>query len=191
MVLHSIGRSEGPEQHQSVDCQIHLSRRLHPGAIGGAAGDRARRPAGHRHRDPAPALCGDAARPGASASSRIAKRSSGSTTRASYACGSSISPAAEMAFREQNMMVMQIQLTKRQGVVPITRDYMGDEEARLRGLEGGAARRCGLPASSAAISKSAFVKACRHASSRGGDLGTSTELAAARRLRMYERWCAA
>ena len=30
--------------------------------------------------------------------------------------------AAEMSFREQNMMVMQIQLAKRQGVVPITRD---------------------------------------------------------------------
>jgi cyclopropane-fatty-acyl-phospholipid synthase len=43
--------------------------------------------------------------------------------------------AAEMSFREQNMMVMQIQLTKRQGVVPITRGYMGEEEARLRGLE--------------------------------------------------------
>jgi cyclopropane-fatty-acyl-phospholipid synthase len=45
--------------------------------------------------------------------------------------------ASEMAFREQAMMVMQIQLTKRQGVVPITRDYITREEARLRGLEGG------------------------------------------------------
>jgi cyclopropane-fatty-acyl-phospholipid synthase len=35
------------------------------------------------------------------------------------------------------MMVMQIQLTKRQGIVPITRDYIGREEARLRGIEGG------------------------------------------------------
>ena len=43
--------------------------------------------------------------------------------------------ASEMSFREQNMMVMQIQLTKRQGVVPITRGYVGEEEARLRGLE--------------------------------------------------------
>ncbi len=43
--------------------------------------------------------------------------------------------ASEMSFREQNLMVMQIQLTKRQGVVPITRGYMGEEEARLRGLE--------------------------------------------------------
>ena len=42
---------------------------------------------------------------------------------------------AEMSFRQQNLMVMQIQLTKRQGVVPITRGYIGEEEARLRGLE--------------------------------------------------------
>ena len=33
------------------------------------------------------------------------------------------------------MMVFQIQLTKRKGVVPLTRDYIGREEARLRGLE--------------------------------------------------------
>jgi cyclopropane-fatty-acyl-phospholipid synthase len=45
--------------------------------------------------------------------------------------------ASEMAFREQAMMVMQIQLTKRQDVVPITRDYIAREEARLRALERG------------------------------------------------------
>ncbi len=45
--------------------------------------------------------------------------------------------ASEMAFREQAMMVMQIQLTKRQDVVPITRDYIAREEARLRALECG------------------------------------------------------
>jgi cyclopropane-fatty-acyl-phospholipid synthase len=45
--------------------------------------------------------------------------------------------ASEMSFREQNLMVMQLQLTKRQGVVPITRDYIPREEARLRGLESG------------------------------------------------------
>jgi cyclopropane-fatty-acyl-phospholipid synthase len=43
--------------------------------------------------------------------------------------------SSEMAFREQAMMVMQIQLTKRQNVVPMTRDYIMREEARLRGLE--------------------------------------------------------
>jgi len=45
--------------------------------------------------------------------------------------------ASEVAFREQAMMVMQIQLAKRQDVVPITRDYIACEEARLRALERG------------------------------------------------------
>jgi cyclopropane-fatty-acyl-phospholipid synthase len=45
--------------------------------------------------------------------------------------------ASEMAFREQAMMVFQLQLTKRQGIVPMTRDYIAREEARLRAAEGG------------------------------------------------------
>jgi cyclopropane-fatty-acyl-phospholipid synthase len=45
--------------------------------------------------------------------------------------------ASEMAFRRQNMMVFQIQLAKRQGVVPVTRDYIAQGEARLRGREAG------------------------------------------------------
>ena len=45
--------------------------------------------------------------------------------------------ASEMAFREQAMMVFQVQLTKRQGVVPTTRDYIARETQRLRALEGG------------------------------------------------------
>jgi cyclopropane-fatty-acyl-phospholipid synthase len=43
--------------------------------------------------------------------------------------------ASEMAFREQAMMVFQLQLTKKQGIVPMTRDYITREEARLRALE--------------------------------------------------------
>jgi cyclopropane-fatty-acyl-phospholipid synthase len=43
--------------------------------------------------------------------------------------------ASEMAFREQNLMVFQLQLTKRQDVVPVTRDYIARDEARLRALE--------------------------------------------------------
>ena len=43
--------------------------------------------------------------------------------------------ASEMSFREQNMLVMQIQLTKRQGVVPMTRDYISQEERRLAAAE--------------------------------------------------------
>jgi cyclopropane-fatty-acyl-phospholipid synthase len=45
--------------------------------------------------------------------------------------------ASEMTFREQAMMVFQIQLTRRQGVVPVTRGYIEREEQRLRGVEGG------------------------------------------------------
>lgn len=43
--------------------------------------------------------------------------------------------ASEMAFRKQNLMVFQVQMTKRQGVVPITRGYIEREEARLRAQE--------------------------------------------------------
>jgi cyclopropane-fatty-acyl-phospholipid synthase len=44
---------------------------------------------------------------------------------------------SEMSFRKQNMMNFQVQLTKRQGVVPMTRDYIFSEEAKLRGIERG------------------------------------------------------
>jgi cyclopropane-fatty-acyl-phospholipid synthase len=50
---------------------------------------------------------------------------------------------AEMSFRTQGLMNFQIQLAKRQGVVPMTRDYIGREEAR-------AARRRTRPAPEAA-----------------------------------------
>jgi cyclopropane-fatty-acyl-phospholipid synthase len=45
--------------------------------------------------------------------------------------------ASEMSFREQDLMVFQIQVTKRQGVVPITRDYIAKAEERLRAIEAG------------------------------------------------------
>jgi cyclopropane-fatty-acyl-phospholipid synthase len=40
--------------------------------------------------------------------------------------------SSEMAFREGDMVVFQVQLTKRKGVTPATRDYIVREEARLR-----------------------------------------------------------
>jgi cyclopropane-fatty-acyl-phospholipid synthase len=49
-----------------------------------------------------------------------------------------------MTFRKQGMMNFQIQLTKRQGIVPMTRDYIGREEARLRSVEGGTRPRLRL-----------------------------------------------
>jgi len=45
--------------------------------------------------------------------------------------------AAEVNFRDHAAMVFQIQLSKRQGVVPMTRDYILHEERRLRVTEGG------------------------------------------------------
>ena len=45
--------------------------------------------------------------------------------------------SSEMAFRESDMVVFQIQMTKRKGVVPQTRDYIAREEARLRTAEAG------------------------------------------------------
>jgi len=44
---------------------------------------------------------------------------------------------SEMSFRKQNLMNFQIQLAKRQGVVPMTRDYFTREEAELRRMERG------------------------------------------------------
>ncbi len=43
--------------------------------------------------------------------------------------------SSEMSFRKQNLMNFQIQLTKRQCVVPMTRDYISDAEAKLRARE--------------------------------------------------------
>ncbi|MCW4114146.1 cyclopropane-fatty-acyl-phospholipid synthase family protein [Aurantimonas sp. MSK8Z-1] len=43
--------------------------------------------------------------------------------------------ASETSFRWQDMMVFQIQLTKRNDVLPLTRDYMIEAEAKLREAE--------------------------------------------------------
>jgi len=45
--------------------------------------------------------------------------------------------SSEMAFRESDMVVFQVQMAKHKGVVPQTRDYIGREEARLRAIEAG------------------------------------------------------
>ncbi|WP_082512552.1 cyclopropane-fatty-acyl-phospholipid synthase family protein [Afipia sp. Root123D2] len=51
--------------------------------------------------------------------------------------------SSEMAFREEGMMVFQIQMTKRQGVVPNTRDYIAENETYLRSKEANPVRTCG------------------------------------------------
>lgn len=43
--------------------------------------------------------------------------------------------SSEMSFRKQDLMNFQIQISKRQGTVPMTRDYIGNGEARLRNIE--------------------------------------------------------
>jgi cyclopropane-fatty-acyl-phospholipid synthase len=43
--------------------------------------------------------------------------------------------SSEMAFRKQNLMNMQIQLSRRQGVVPMTRDYVFRAESNLRAID--------------------------------------------------------
>jgi len=45
--------------------------------------------------------------------------------------------ASEMAFREGDMVVFQIQIAKQKGLTPATRDYVTREEARLRTIEAG------------------------------------------------------
>src|SRR5262249_52087091 len=124
------------QRHQSLDRKVHLPRRLHSGAVRGAARGRARRPAGHRHRNPAPPLC-RAAEGLARTLPRPSRRRRTALRRALPAHVEFYLAASEMAFREQAMMVFQLQLTKRQGIVPMTRDYIAREEARLRALEGG------------------------------------------------------
>lgn len=48
---------------------------------------------------------------------------------------------SEMAFRHQGMMVFQMQIAKRQTSVPLRRDYIGAEEARLRNFNSDAEER--------------------------------------------------
>jgi cyclopropane-fatty-acyl-phospholipid synthase len=45
--------------------------------------------------------------------------------------------ASEMSFRHRGLMVFQIQLARRQEAVPLTRDYIGPAEERLRQAERG------------------------------------------------------
>jgi cyclopropane-fatty-acyl-phospholipid synthase len=44
--------------------------------------------------------------------------------------------SSEMSFRSQSLMIFQIQIARRQDAVPLTRDYVAREETRLRTLEG-------------------------------------------------------
>ncbi len=152
-----------PRHHQPVDRQIHLPRRLHPGPVGGAAGDR-----------DAPACW--------STDIEILRLHYAETLKLwrerFLAHREDVESfyderfvrmwefylaASEMAFREQNMMVFQIQLTKRQGVVPITRDYIS---ARKNGCAGWKARRSPRAASRGRVALGSRGQQVRQALSR-------------------------
>ena len=48
---------------------------------------------------------------------------------------------SEAAFRYQDLVVFQIQLAKASSTLPLTRDYICDDEQRLRDARGGRDRR--------------------------------------------------
>ena len=135
MVLHSIGRFDGPG-----DTNPWIQKYIFPGGYIPALSEvlPAIEKVGlkiDRHRDPAAPLRRDAeglarALPGAP---RRGRRRS--TTSASAGCGSSISPPRETSFRYQDMMNFQIQLTRHQDALPLTRNYMWEAEEALRAAD--------------------------------------------------------
>ena len=132
MVLHSIRTFDRPRRDEPLDHQIHLPGRLHARPLRSDARNRTRRPAGLRYRDPAAALCRNAqslARPLHGAARRGGRLYDERFARMWDSPG-----GFGMSFRKQNLMNFQIQLAKRQGIVPTTRDYITGEEARLRGM---------------------------------------------------------
>ncbi len=163
IMLHSIGRSERPDLDQCLDREIHLPRRLHSGAVGSHARDRAMQ------------VC-------SITDIEILRLHYAETLKAwrerFLAHREEVErlydarfvrmwefylAASEMAFRKQNLMVFQLQLTKRQGVVPITRDYIGDAEATFaRASRSVSGRRCGWRANNAS-----FPARCRDRSPCG------------------------
>ena len=66
---------------------------------------------------------------------------------------------SEMAFRKQGMMVFQLQLAKRQDVVPRTRDYIVLASTRLRAVDHRRNRRASLRAQITTCGNSSSGKA--------------------------------
>ena len=148
MLLHSIGRFGPPCGHRRLHPQVHLPGRLHPGAVGGDAGDREVRADGRRHRDPAAALCRDAEGTGASASWPTATSAKAIYDERFCRMWEFYLAGSEAAFRWQDMMVFQMQLTRRNDTLPMTRDYMEKCEKALALHEMGTARRWQRPSRS-------------------------------------------
>ena len=111
-------------RHQSVHRQVHLPRRLHPGAVGDGGRHRALRasssPTSRSCACTTPRRCA----PGASASSPTGTRPPPSRTRRFCRMWEFYLAASETAFRYQDLVVFQVQLAKRIKALPITRDYM-------------------------------------------------------------------
>ena len=131
MVLHSIGRFGPPAATNAF-----IRKYIFPGGYIPALSEvmPAIEKSGlmvDRRRDPAAALRRDAAGTGASASWPIASGPRRSMTSASAGCGNSILPRSEAAFRWQDLMVFQIQLTRRNDALPMTRDYIEKGEKAL------------------------------------------------------------
>ena len=125
----------GPERHQPVDREIHLPRRLYSGAVGGAA---AIERAGLLVTDIEILRLHYAETLKAWRERFLAHREEVERIydQRFVRMWEFYLAASEMAFREQTMMVFQIQLAKRQDVVPMTRDYIMHEEQRLLAAEG-------------------------------------------------------
>ena len=89
-------------------------------------------------------------------------------------------------------MVFQIQLAKRQDVVPITRDYIIREEARLRDIEGGQPpAACDLPANSRVTGRDFDSSRSLHARSVGSTIHSLTVDSRGQHQMMRHRTCSA
>ena len=123
-----------PQRHKSLDREIHLSRRLHSGAIRGFAGVER---AGLLVTDIEILRLHYAETLKAWRERFLAHREQVERLydHRFVRMWEFYLAASEMAFREQNLMVFQMQLTKRQGIVPMTRDYVGQRGGALRALE--------------------------------------------------------
>ena len=157
MVLHAHRAVGIAGRDQSVDCQVYFPGRLHSFALGGASRDRAGRIARHRHRNPAAALCGHAE--GLARALPCAPRGGGAAyDERCVRMWEFYLAASEMAFRGQNMMVFQIQIAKRQGVVPMTHDYIMREEDRCGAAGETRVRRCDSLASESSSMNAPHLK---------------------------------
>ena len=114
---------------QSVHRQVHLPRRLYPGAVGDGGGHRALRADDQRLGGLAAALRRYAA--GLARALANWDKAAGILDEKFCRMWEFYLAGSETAFRYQNLVVFQVQLVKRIGALPTTRDYMLTDERRL------------------------------------------------------------